>query len=158
MSDLDPHRESRRKAGLKAAATVRQRKAAKRKSRLEAGRKAAATRRSPPYKAKVTAKRSQKVLFDWAMGNGWHVVFLDSAKGNPRNGIVDAVLVRIARGKPDVVQLRLVQLKGGLAGLKAREVTRLERAVTSVEVHALFALHDGARLTTMVDPRGWPAE
>lgn len=153
MSDLD----SRRKASLKAAATVRQRKAAKRKRWREAGRKAAATRRSPTYKAKVTAKRSQEMLSDWASGEGWRVVFLDSLKGNPRTGIVDAVLVRIARGKPDVVQLRLVQLKGGLAGLKAREVTRLEKAVTSVELRALIALHDGEQLTTMMDPRAWPA-
>ncbi len=42
------------------------------------------------------------------------------------------------------------------AGLKPREVTRLERAVGGVEVSAMYALYDGSGLTTMMNPHEWP--
>lgn len=149
--------QGRRRAGFKAAATVRRRKAEASRRRRDAGRMAAATRKSPPHKARVTAKKSQQALSRWAKANAWHLVYLDSEGGNPRTGIVDAVLIRIAPKKPDVVQVRLVQLKGGVSGLKPREVTRLEAAVGGVEVSAMYALYDGTSLATMMNPRARPA-
>ncbi|HVP65835.1 MAG TPA: hypothetical protein VMT17_01075 [Anaeromyxobacteraceae bacterium] len=143
--------EQRRLAALKAAETVRRRK----KSRHQAALKAAATKRSPPHKAKTTARKSQEALSRWAKAKAWHLVFLDAASGNPRTGIVDAVLLRITLKKPDVVQVRLVQLKGGLAGLKPREVTRLEAAVRSIDVRSMYALYDGTSLNTIMKPRAW---
>jgi len=54
--------------------------------------------------------------------------FFESASGAPRTGIVDAVMVRIKPSKPDAIEVRLVQLRAGVAGLRAAEVTRLKKA------------------------------
>jgi len=148
-----PVASPRRLAALKAAATVRRLKAEIQKRRKEAGRKSAAKKQTPPFKAKVAARRSQEALAAWAKSKAWRLVFLDSESGNPRTGIVDAVLLRIAPGRPDVVQARLVQLKGGGAGLTAGEVIRLEAAVAKMEVSTMYALYDGTDLTTMVRAR-----
>jgi hypothetical protein len=111
---------------------------------------------SPPHKAKTTARKSQVALQRWAKDNGWYPpVFLDAPSGNPRTGIVDAVLVRVSRDDPDVLELRLVQLKSGLAGLKASECERLEQAVKCIEVGSMYALCSGTHVTTMVKPSVW---
>jgi hypothetical protein len=82
-------------------------------------------------------------------------VFLDSVRGNPRTGIVDAVLLRVTPREPDVVQVRLVQLKSGSAGLKAIECERLEAAVSSIRVSSMAALCSGTHVTTFIHPRVW---
>jgi hypothetical protein len=109
--------------------------------------------RSAPYKARRSAARSQVALASWAKKNGWRLVLLDADSGNPRTGIVDAALIRIAPGSPDTIQVRLVQLKGGRAGLKPTEVLRLKAATRRIAVSAMFAFHDGQDLDfTVFDP------
>ena len=93
-------------------------------ARSVAARKAWATRTSPRYRAGRTERSSKEALSGWAKANGWRVVFFEGSTGAPRTGIVDAVLIRLARAKPDVVEIRLVQLKAGAGGLTAHEIAR----------------------------------
>lgn len=73
-------------------------------------------------------------------------MFLDAASGHRRTGIADAVLLRIKPRAADLVELYLVQLKGGGSGFKPREMARLTKAATSVKAVPLIILHDGERL------------
>lgn len=100
------------------------------------------TMRSAVYKAQKVAKRSQLALKDWAAKNGYWCVFLDSAKGNPRTGIVDAVLVKVYHADADQLEFRLVQLKGGGAGLTARERSRLKASCAKAGILPSFAFWD----------------
>lgn len=135
---------SRRTAAYRAAKTRAQQLARRRK----AAKAAWVTMRSAPFRAHRTAKRSQEALRDWAREQGWYVLFLDGPSGHPRTGIVDAVMLRIPARAPDELEVRLVQLKGGCAGLTASEIRRLEGAVQAVamKVKSLCVLHDGEQL------------
>jgi len=78
-------------------------------------------------------------------------VLFESASGAPRTGIVDAVMVRIKPSKPDAIEVRLVQLKAGVAGLTAAEVRRLKKAAASLSTDWLLAAYDGATLHLLPD-------
>ena len=110
---------------------------------LSPAEKAWVRRRSPNYRAKKTASASQTVLRDKAESLGWHCIFLDAESGNPRTGIVDAVLLRPQPKNPDKIELYLVQLKAGSAGITAAEVQRLKAATSMIEPKHLIALVDG---------------
>lgn len=142
----------RRDAATKAWETRRRNEAAAERRCHLAGVAAAATRATPVSRGRRTAKHSQEALQDWAKRNHWKLVFLDADSGNPRTGIVDAVLLRIAPRHPDVLQVKLVQLKGGSAGMTPAEVVRLEEAVRTIEVSALCALHAGTELRFLSEP------
>jgi hypothetical protein len=86
-------------------------------------------------------ERSRKALEVWAAQAGWHLVFVERA-GRARRGIVDAVLVRTSPRDPDAVQVKLVQLRGGKAGLASAAERRLERAAERVEIEVLHVFHD----------------
>ncbi len=98
--------------------------------------------RSPPYLANKTARMSQKALLAWASENAYHCVFLDAPSGNPRTGIVDAVLMRHPKGQADVLEVLLVQLKGGGAGFRPIERTRLMGALQAVRLGVAVAMWD----------------
>jgi hypothetical protein len=119
-------------------------------ARSTAALKAWATRRKPHYRARQTEAASKVALQRWCHDN-WKVVFFESASGAPRTGIVDAVMVRIKPSKADSIEVRLVQLKGGVAGLTAAEVTRLKKAASSLSTDWLFAAFDGAALHLVPD-------
>ena len=116
-----------------------------------AAKKAWATMRSAVYKAQKCASRSQQGLKDWAESNGYWCVFLDAASGNPRTGIVDAVLVKVQRSDADHLDIRLVQLKGGGAGLTARERSRLRGSCSKAGVLPGYAFWDDQARTIEVD-------
>src|ERR1700720_1035567 len=69
---------------------------------------------------------SKATLKAYCEQRGWRVAFFEGKTGAPRTGIIDAVAFRIARGrgKADELELRLIQLKGGKAGVNGREITR----------------------------------
>ena len=115
-------------------------------ARSVAARKAWATRTSPRYRAGRSERRSKQALLAWAEANGWRVVFFEGRTGAPRTGIVDAVLLRLARAKPDVVELRLVQLKAGAGGLTAGEIARLKGALQAIQCEWVLAAFDGTEL------------
>jgi hypothetical protein len=82
---------------------------------------------------------------------GWRVVFFESARGAPRTGIIDAIAYRLARKNPDLLDIRIVQLKSGNAGIKGQEVTRLKQAAEAVKVEWLMAWYDGEALQLVPD-------
>lgn len=88
--------------------------------RREAARKAWKTRRrmSAWEKAHAAEAASKAALESYCIKHGWKVAFFEGKTGSPRTGIIDAVVFRIARGQADVLDLRLVQLKGGKAGVR----------------------------------------
>jgi hypothetical protein len=110
----------------------------------EAGIKAWETRkwRIAQGKAALAEAASKEALRQYCKQHGWHVAFFESKTGAPLTGIIDAITFRIAKGRPDVLDLRLVQLKGGKAGVSGREITRLKQAASAVEVNWLVATLD----------------
>jgi len=127
-------------------------------ARTAAALKAWTTRRKPHYRARKTEAASKVALQDWCRDNNWKVVFFEGASGSARTGIVDAVMVRIKPAKPDSIEVRLVQLKAGVAGLKAAEVGRLKKAVSALSADWLFAAFDDGTLHLVpeVPKRGTP--
>jgi hypothetical protein len=121
--------------------------------RTVAAKKAWTTRRSAPYKARKTEKASKAAFSAWCRKNGWKVVFFEGDTGAPRTGIVDAVIVRIRRREPDCVEVRLVQLKSGSAGVTAGEITRLKRAVKNLCADWILAVFDGGDLHLLPEIR-----
>lgn len=125
---------------------------------LTPGQKAALTRkrRAAAAKAKHTVKRmstrekvrvaeamSKEALRAYCETNGWRVAFFESPSGAPRTGIIDAIMFRLGRSDADALDLRLVQLKGGKAGVSGPEIARLKRAANAVTVGWLLAAFDG---------------
>jgi hypothetical protein len=128
-------------------------------ARSTAALKAWTTRRQPHYRTRQTEAASKDALQRWCRDNNWKVVFFESESGAPRTGIVDAVMVRIKPSKPDAIEVRLVQLKAGVAGLTAAEVTRIKKAASALSTDWLFAVYDGTTLHLVPDvpKRGDPA-
>ncbi len=102
--------------------------------------------RGSVWKARHTAKSSKAALERWAEDSGFKLVVFESSKGNPRNGIADAALIRIRPKSPDQVEIYLVQLKGGGSGFKAAEMARLTKAAAAVKAQPLIILHDDEQL------------
>jgi hypothetical protein len=115
-------------------------------ARSVAARKAWATRTSPRYRAGRSERASKRALSAWADAHGWRVVFFEGSTGAPRTGIVDAVLIRLARAKADNVEIRLVQLKAGAGGLTASDITRLKTAAQAIRCEWILAAFDGTEL------------
>jgi len=86
-------------------------------------------------------------------------VFFEGTSGAPRTGIVDAVMVRIKPARPDSIEVRLVQPKAGVAGLKGAEIARLKKAVSALSSDWLLAAFDDGTLHLVpeVPRRGDPA-
>jgi hypothetical protein len=82
---------------------------------------------------------------------GWHVAFFESSRGAPRTGIIDAIAYRLGRKNPDLLDLRLIQLKGGKAGVTGKEMARLKQATAGLMVSWLIAAYDGETLQFLPD-------
>jgi hypothetical protein len=121
-------------------------KTAPKKVRSQAAMASWLTRKSASYRAKKSESASKEALSQWAAKNGWRVVFFEGRTGAPRTGIIDALLTRIAPRQPDVLQIRLVQLKSGSAGLTPGELKRLKTAVARLETSWCFVGFDGQDL------------
>ena len=120
-------------------------------TRSEAAIKAWATRQSAQYRALKSEKRSKLALAAWCRENGWKVAFFEGPTGSPRNGIVDAVITRIRPRDPDLIEVRLVQLKSGVGGLTGVEIARLKKAVDNLSADWLLAAFDGQTLHLVPD-------
>jgi len=117
--------------------------------------KAWKTRRRPVYRAAKAEARSKAALMEWAAAKRFHVVLLDGPSGRPRTGIIDALLIRHRSADADALEIYFVQLKGGGAGMTARETTRLKRAAARVAAEALIVLHDAEELHFLpAEPEG----
>lgn len=120
-------------------------------SRSEAAIKAWVTRQSAQYRAAQSEKKSKVALSSWCRDNGWRVAFFEGPTGAPRNGIVDAIITRIKPRHPDLIEIRLVQLKSGLGGLTGAEIGRLKKAVANLSTDWLLAAFDGQTLHLVPD-------
>ncbi len=97
-------------------------------------------------KARAAEAASKEALKAYCKKHGWSVAFFEGETGAPRTGIIDAIVFRIAKGKSDVLDLRLVQLKGGHAGVSGPEIARLKKAIRTVAIDFLLAWFDGESL------------
>jgi hypothetical protein len=119
-----------------------------------AGLKAWRTRRtmSAFAKARAAEAASKEALRLYCEGNGWKLAFFEGATGSPRTGIIDAIAFRLGRKNADLLDVRLIQLKGGKAGVSAAEIARLKKAADGATVNWLIAAFDGESLHLVPDP------
>jgi len=60
-------------------------------------------------------------------------------------------MFRLSTSNADLLDVRLVQLKGGKSGISASEITRLKNAVRGATVKELVAAFDGEMLHLLPD-------
>jgi hypothetical protein len=75
----------------------------------------------------------------------------EGVSGSPRTRIIDALAYRLGRSNADLLDVRLVQLKGGKAGISAAEIGRLKKASAGATVNWLIAAYDGETLHLVPD-------
>lgn len=123
------------------------------KSRHEAALKSWRTRRtmSAFAKARAAEAASKEALRLYCQKNGWKIAFFEGATGSPRTGIVDAIAFRLGRRNADLIDVRLIQLKGGKAGVSGTEIARLKKAAKNATVGWQIAAFDGESLHLLPD-------
>lgn len=123
-------------------------KAALTRGRRAAGNKAAQTRKrmNAWTRAHAAEAASKEALRLYCKEHGWRVAFFEGATGAPRTGIIDAIAFRLGRKNSDLLDVRLIQLKGGNAGVTGKEVARLKDAAAGATVNWLIAEYDGETL------------
>jgi hypothetical protein len=123
-------------------------KAARTRKRRSAARKMWQTRKrmSAWEKAHAAEAASKDALETYCKEHGWKIAFFEGKTGAPRTGIIDAIAFRLGRKDCYLLDVRLVQLKGGKAGVSAREITRLKKAAAGATVGWLVAEFDGETL------------
>ncbi len=128
-------------------------KAALTRKRRAAGQKAVQTRRrfGAFAKARAAEAASKEAMRLHCKEHGWRLAFFEGDTGAPRTGIIDAVAFRLDRKNPDLLDVRLIQLKGGKAGVGGREIARLKKAAESATVNWLIAAFDGDTLHLLPD-------
>lgn len=136
MSELTP--------GQKAARTRKRRAAAAKAQRTK-------RRMSAFVKARAAEAASKEALRAYCQEYGWKVAFFEGATGAPRTGIIDAIAFRLARANADALDVRLIQLKGGKAGVSGPEIARLKKAASEARVKWLIAAYDGETLHVVPD-------
>jgi hypothetical protein len=132
-------------------------KAARTRKRRAAARKALRTKKWMSAFAKVRAAEaaSKEALRAYCEEHGWKVAFFEGATGAPRTGIIDAVAFRLGRKDADALDVRLIQLKGGKAGVSGPEIARLKKATDAATVKWFIAAFDGEILHVVPDdPEG----
>ena len=123
------------------------------RNRREAALKAWGTIRSKRafVKARAAEGASKAALEAYCEKTGWRVAFFEGKTGSPRTGIIDAVAFRLQRKNADALEIRLIQLKGGKAGVSGPEIARLKKAVDEASVTWMIAAFDGKSLHTLPD-------
>ncbi len=102
-------------------------------------------------KAHASEAASKRALRKYCRENGWRIAFFEGPTGAPRTGIIDAIIYRLGRDDPDKMELRLIQLKGGKAGVTAREIARLKEAADALKVKWIVAEFDGKVLQVVTE-------
>src|SRR5690242_109056 len=93
-------------------------------------------------KARASEAASKEALRAYCEKHKWRVAFFEGATGSPRTGIIDAIVFRISKSNADGLDLRLVQLKGGKAGVTGAEIGRLKKAIGTVHADWMIAAFD----------------
>ncbi len=132
-------------------------KAAKTRKRRAAAAKAVQTRKriSAFAKARAAEAASKEALRAYCQEQGWKVAFFEGESGAPRTGIIDAIAFRLHRSNADVLDVRLIQLKGGKAGINGLEIARLKKATSNANITWLIAAYDGAALHVVPENAGF---
>ena len=122
------------------------------RTRRDAARKAWRTRRSLSAFAKARAAEaaSKEALRIYSKAHKWSLAFFEGPTGSPRTGIIDAIAFRLGRDA-DSLEVRLIQLKGGHAGVSGTEIARLKAAAAGAQVNWLIAAFDGEVLHLIPD-------
>jgi hypothetical protein len=102
-------------------------------------------------KAKAAEAASKEALRLYCQEHGWRVAFFEGESGAPRTGIIDAIAFRLDSKNPDQLDMRLVQIKGGSAGISAKEIARLKAAALGAKVNWLIAEFDDTTLHLLPD-------
>jgi hypothetical protein len=125
-------------------------------NRRESALKAWRTRRvmSAFAKARAAEAASKEALRAHCDENGWRVAFFEGKTGAPRTGIIAAIAFRLGRRNADILDLRLIQLKGGKAGVTGGEIARLKKAAVEAKVGWVIAAYDGETLHLLPDEPG----
>ena len=120
------------------------------------GLKSWKTRRMKSAFIKVRASEaaSKEELKRYLEKRGWHVVFFEGRTGSPRTGIIDAFAFRLDRKDADGLNVKLIQLKGGKAGITGREIARLKNAAANAKVTWALAAFDGVTLQVVPEDAG----
>ncbi|HKW96142.1 MAG TPA: hypothetical protein VJN43_00340 [Bryobacteraceae bacterium] len=120
-------------------------KAARTRKRRAAALKAVQTKKwlNARERAVVAEAASKAALRTYGEQHGWRVAFFEGKTGAPRTGIIDAIAFRLGRKDADFLDVRLIQLKGGNAGISGRELARLKKAASSATLNWLVAEFDG---------------
>ena len=100
-------------------------------------------------KARAAEAASKEALKAHCEEIGFKVAFFEGKTGAPRTGIIDAVAFRLQRKNADALEVRLIQLKGGNAGITGREMARMKKAVEQANVSWMIAAFDGELLHTL---------
>jgi len=102
-------------------------------------------------KARAAEAASKEALRAYCQKGGWRLAFFEGETGAPRTGIVDAVALRVGRRNRDLLDVRLIQLKGGKAGVSGLEIACLKKAAADTMVNWLIAEFDGKALHLLND-------
>jgi hypothetical protein len=100
-------------------------------------------------KARAAEAASKAALEAHCKETGWKLAFFEGKTGSPRTGIIDAVAFRLSRKNADAIEIRLIQLKGGKAGISGIEMARLKKAVEEATISWMIAAFDGEVLHTL---------
>lgn len=73
-------------------------------------------------------------------------MFFEGKTGSPHTGIIDAFAYRLDRKDADRLDVKLIQLKGGKAGITGREIARLKKAAENAKISWALAAFDGETL------------
>jgi hypothetical protein len=102
-------------------------------------------------KARASEAASKEALRLYCKQHGWKVAFFEGVSGAPRTGVIDAIAYRLGSRNADLLDIRLVQLKGGNAGVSGAEIARLKKAADDATVNWLIAAFDGETLHLLPD-------
>ncbi len=105
-------------------------------------------------KARASEAASKEALRIYCQEHRWKIAFFEGATGAPRTGIIDAIAFRLGRTNADALDVRLIQLKGGNAGVSGPEIARLKKAASGAIVKWVIAAYDGETLHIMPDDSG----
>jgi hypothetical protein len=105
-------------------------------------------------KARASEIASKEGLKAYMEERGWRVVFFEGETGAPRTGIIDAFAYRLDRKDADRLDVKLIQLKGGKAGISGAEIARLKKAVESAKITLALAAFDGEGLQVVPEDTG----
>lgn len=122
----------------------------------ERAKKAWRTRRikSAFIKVRASEAASKEALKEHLGKSGWQIVFFEGKTGAPRTGIIDAFAYRLAHKNADLLEVKLIQLKGGKAGASGREIARLKQAVEKMALTWAVASFDGETVHLTSEERG----